>query len=220
MALENDPEVLKARMKTSYDVIAPEYNAWTVAHSPKRMVYMKKLLELLPGDSAHVNVLELGCGAGVPVTEHLLGLPNFNITANDLSSTQISLAKAKLGEDRVSWREGDMMALEFPDASFDVVLGFYSIIHLPRSEQEELLGRVAKWLKPGGFLLANFSEEATDGVVMEKWLHPDGWMYWSGWGVEGTLERLKKAGMEVEVGQVEEDEVDVRFLWVIAKKPS
>jgi len=211
MATNDAPNDLKARLKRSYDVIAPTYNAWTVTHSPLRMIYLEKLLKLIPTDGAEVSVLELGCGAGSPVTEHLLGFPNFSITANDLSSTQIGLAKARLGEDRVSWREGDMMALDVPDASFEAVLGFYSLIHLPRNEQEVMLTRIAKWLKPGGYLLANFSEEAMEGVVMEKWLHPEGWMYWSGWGPQ-TLEKVKQAGLEVVVEQVEEDEVDVRFL--------
>jgi len=217
MAANPVPDDLKARIKTSYDAIAPEYNEWTVSHSPQRMIYLEKLLQLLP---AEASVLELGCGAGVPVTERLLVFPGFTVTANDLSSTQISMAKTKLGEDRVSWREGDMMSLDFPKASFDAVVGFYSLIHLPKNEQEEILSRIAGWLKPGGYLLVNVSDDASEGVVMEQWLHPQGWMFWSGWGAQ-TIEKVKQTGLEVVIGQVEDDGVDVgvRFLWILAKKP-
>ncbi len=213
------PENLKARLKESYDAIAPIYNAWSERHSPLRMIYLDRLLKLLPTTSARVEVLELGCGAGTPVTEHLVQRPNFAVTANDLSTTQVSLGRARLGDHRVTWREGDMMALSFAEATFDAVLGFYSLIHLPRDEQEELLGRIATWLRPGGYLLANFSEGAMAGVVMDKWLHDKGWMYWSGWGAEGTLDRVRQAGLEVVVGEVEQDEVNARFLWVMARKP-
>jgi ubiquinone/menaquinone biosynthesis C-methylase UbiE len=213
------PENLKARLKESYDAIAPEYNNWTIDHSPKRMDYVGRLLKLLPGSGQAISVLELGCGAGEPVAKHLLTFPNFTLTANDLSSAQIDLGKKALGEERVKWIQGDMMGLSFADASFDAVMGFYSIIHLPRDEQAEMLGRVQRWLKPGGYMLINFSEEEMAGVVMEKWLHEKGWMYWSGFGREGTLNKIKEAGLEVVVANIEEDEVDVRFLWVIARKP-
>jgi 2-polyprenyl-3-methyl-5-hydroxy-6-metoxy-1,4-benzoquinol methylase len=48
-----------------------------------------------------------------------------------------------------------MMALEFRPAMFDAVVAFYSLIHLPRVEQEILLQRISTWLRPGGWFLAN-----------------------------------------------------------------
>lgn len=213
-----DPENLKARLKESYDTIAPKYNSWTVEHAHLRLDYIQKLIDMLPKGDQQVKVLELGVGAGVPSVERFLSLPNYTVTANDMSSTQIRLGKEKLGEERVTWIESDMMSLSFPEASFDAVVGFYSLIHLPRSEQEVLLGRIARWLRPGGYFLANFAEEADQGAVMEKWLHEKGWMFWSAWGAEATLDKIKQVGLEVVVNKVEQDEVDARFLWAIAKK--
>jgi SAM-dependent methyltransferase len=228
MAASPIPEDLKVRLKASYDAIAPKYNEWTIPHSTHRLNYLNKILHLLPlaDPSQSVNVLELGCGCGLPVTQKLLSYPNISVTANDLSSTQVDLARSNLLGDpvdnataaRLVLNEGDMTALSFPEASLDAVLAFYSIIHLPRTEQEELLKKVAGWLKPGGYLLANFAVEEIEGLVMDQWLDEKGWMYWSSWGEKGTVELTKRLGLEVVTGQVEEDAVDASFLWMIAKK--
>lgn len=255
---------VKSRLKQSYDAIAPAYNAWAMRTSGLRLEFLNRLLHLLPpppppptpatpitlngaapdSESAAaapssspsvLTALELGCGAGVPVTQALLsysssspgvGGRTFHVTANDLSSTQIALGKQALGgehdETRVRWIQGDMMDLDFPAESFDVIIALYSLIHLPRGEQIILLGRMAKWLKkkPGGLALVNFGAEEAEHAVMDDWLGPDGWMFWSSWGVETTLCKVREeTGLEVVESKVttDADGVDASFLWVIMR---
>jgi hypothetical protein len=43
-----------------------------------------------------------------------------------------------------------MAALTWPPASFDAVIAFYSIIHLPRDEQLGLFRKIFGWLNPVG----------------------------------------------------------------------
>ncbi|KAK3376471.1 methyltransferase [Lasiosphaeria ovina] len=190
-------------------------------------------------DSAPVpmtHLVELGCGAGVPVTRALLEFPDtpagrgrrVHVTANDLSATQVALGREGVrpragSHDQIEWVAGDMMDLSFAAGSLDAVVALYSVIHLPREEQGVLLERVARWLKPGGIVLANFSVEDTPGEVMDRWLGEEkGWMFWSGFGVDKTLEVVtRKAGLEVVLSEVSknEDGVDAEFLWVIARAP-
>ncbi|KAI0099024.1 S-adenosyl-L-methionine-dependent methyltransferase [Nemania sp. FL0031] len=230
------PPDFKERMKASYDAMASTYNAWTIPHSQQRMEYLGKALERLditPASTSNLSFLELGCGCGLPVTQKLLSFPGAKVVANDLSDTQISLARENLIPEskdndnnadkddtaqRLQLIQGDMTKLSFPDATFDLVAGFYSIIHLPRDEQTALLERIARWLKPGGYLVANFSKEEATAAVNEKWLDDKGWMFWSGWGEKKTLEMLKAAGFEVVVAEVLDDVVDASFLWVVAKR--
>ncbi|KAI2620719.1 S-adenosyl-L-methionine-dependent methyltransferase [Hypomontagnella submonticulosa] len=223
------PDNVKERLKSSYDAIAPKYNAWTAQHSGSRLKYLEKLFELLsaPGPSQQPHFLELGCGAGEPVTRKLLSYPGVHVTANDLSTTQIELAKSSLlgdGNDnaanagRLTLIERDMMNLSFPDQSFDAVFAFYSLIHLPRVEQTEMIGKIVRWLKPGGYLLANFAEGEQEVIVMEKWLDEKDWMFWSGWGKDKTLKVVEDAGLEIVVSEVSKDVVDASFLWIIAKR--
>ncbi|KAI1329680.1 S-adenosyl-L-methionine-dependent methyltransferase [Xylariaceae sp. FL0255] len=222
------PENMKERLKASYDAIAPTYNKWTMPHSQLRMKYLGKALDFLSlsDKSNEVAFLELGCGCGLPVTEKLLSFPGAKITANDISESQITLAREHLLKDvdtgtaaRLNLVQGDMNALRFEKASLDLVAAFYSIIHLPRTEQVELLGRITEWLKPGGYFVANFSKEEAETVVHENWLHEKGWMFWSGWGKDKSLQEIKKVGLEVVVADESEDVVDASFLWVIAKRP-
>lgn len=230
MAEQNaHPTDLKSRLKASYDAIASGYNEWTIPHSSTRLRYLDQLLECLPTtiSSSPVSVLELGCGSGVPVTQKLLSYPNFSVTANDLSSTQLALARTSLLPDppgsahgRLTLLEGDMLALDLKPATLDAVVGMYSIIHLPRAEQVEMLRKIVAWLKPGGWMLANFSAEDSAGTEMQNWLGEEkGWMFWSGWGTEGTVNKVREAGLEVVVQETEEDVVDdAKFLWILAKK--
>lgn len=99
-------------------------------------------------------------------------------------------------------------------------MAFYSIIHLPRAEQSFLLSQIADWLEPGGLFVGNFAVEASEAIVAEKWLGEEkGWMYWSAWGKEKTLDEMRKVGLEIVVADVVEDEVDSTvFVWVIAAK--
>ncbi|KAI0841119.1 S-adenosyl-L-methionine-dependent methyltransferase [Hypoxylon sp. FL0890] len=223
------PKDTKERIKASYDVIAPKYNAWTTKHSGLRLEYLSKVLELLPlsNPSQRLRFLELGCGAGLPVTHKLLSYPTVHVTANDISTAQIELARGHLLGDteenagnakRLTLIEGDMTKLSFPDQSFDAVLAFYSLIHLPRVEQTEMIRKITRWVKPGGYLLANFAESDSEAIVMEKWLDENDWMFWSGWGKDETLKIVEDAGLQIILGEVSKDVVDASFLWVIAKR--
>jgi 2-polyprenyl-3-methyl-5-hydroxy-6-metoxy-1,4-benzoquinol methylase len=226
------PADVKQRLKASYDAIADKYNDWTLPHSEHRLKYLGKLLSLLDAtgpasETTTTSVLELGCGCGLPVSQTLLRHgDHVRVTANDLSSTQIALAREKLLQDetipnvaqRLELLEGDMSTLSFADGQFDAVVAMYSLIHLPLPEQGQILDNIAKWLKPGGYLLANFSEQAAEAIVTERWLDDKGWGFWSGLGAEGTLQKIKTLGLEVLVGEVEDDAVDASFLWVVAKK--
>lgn len=221
------PSDLKERLKNTYDAIAYTYNAKLgVDLNHIRLDYVKRLLDLL-GQTGEddIRVLELGCGAGIPVTKTLLdhAKPSISVTANDLSTVQLDLAASHLSDHvssgKVTLVPGDMLALDFPSHSFDAVTGFYSIIHLPRDEQVLLMEKIVGWLKPGGYFLANFPEEETEEIIMEKWLGEEkGWTYWSAWGVEGSVKMVEGSGLEVLVKEVRSSEVDASFLWLIGRK--
>ena len=68
-------------------------------------------------------------------------------------------------------------------------------------------------------MLANFAAEEVAGKEMQNWLDEDkGWMFWSGWGSEGTAEKVREIGLEVVVQETVEVMVNVKFLWVLARK--
>ncbi|KAL1801742.1 hypothetical protein ACET3X_002084 [Alternaria dauci] len=225
------PADLKARMKASYDAIATTYNTkFYKVDDTLRTDYLGRLVTLLLSRKSSdakpsFNVLELGCGAGVPATKFLLDNKdvNFTITGNDISTSQLDLARQNLAgyvnQGRLSLHEGDMLALSFPEETFDAITAFYSIIHLPRDEQTELMRMIGKWLKPGGYFLANFSVRDMLGLEAERWLeHEQGWMFWSGWGEEGSVKMVEGVGLKVLVKEVRQAVGDEAFVWVLAQK--
>ncbi|KAF2830407.1 S-adenosyl-L-methionine-dependent methyltransferase [Ophiobolus disseminans] len=219
------PENLKARVKESYDAIADTYaSQFTKADDPIRLGYLRRLFQHLESNANNeAGILELGCGAGIPATKFMLQneKPLIHVIGNDLSTSQLDLARKNLAgyEDRLTLLDGDMLSLSFPDSTFDAVSGFYSIIHLPREEQTQLMRKIVKWLKPGGLFLGNFSATEMSGFAADHWLDQEkGWMYWSGWGEEASLKMVEEVGLEVLTKDLHQDEGDAKFLWVLAKK--
>ena len=158
----------KQIVESSYNRIAQRYLEFSRRNHPPeqptaRMIYLRKLLERLP---TQAQVLELGCGAGVPCTQLLV--QQAQVTGVDISATQIALARQYVPDATLLHR--DMMTLTFPPASFDAVVAFYSIIHLPRTEQTLLMKRIAEWLRPDGWFLANLGVSNDPGSIEPAWL--------------------------------------------------
>ena len=224
----------KQYIAAGYDEIATRYLAWAHAR-PGAMEHRLALVERLHAylGSAKPNgqetrrglrLLELGCGAGEPVTLALAAHPAIgSIVANDISTTQLEMLRDKLarpdaeGEEKVQRVHGDMMALSFPECSLDAVLAFYSTIHLPQTEQTEMILRVHRWLKPdSGYFVVSFGAEESAGVTNENWLGMKS--FWSSHGVANSLRIVEDAGFEVVHKEVKADPEDAPFLWVIGRK--
>lgn len=209
MTTKPDPKDL---VKQGYDRIAARYLAWSGA-SPAHTKYVEKILDCLPPGAV---VLELGCGAGVPCTRLLLE-HGAQVTGVDISAAQIALAQHYVPS--ATLVQADMMSLAFPPATFDGMIALYSLIHLPRAEQAELIRRVADWLRPGGWVLANFGVSDNPGFIDPDWLGVP--MYWSGYDAATNREMISRVGLtilEAEVCWDDEDGNPVPFLWVLAQR--
>ena len=140
------------------------------------------------------------------------------VTAVDISATQVALAAKNVPAANVLC--ADMMALDYPQAAFDAVCAFYAITHLPREEHGELFRRVAHWLKPGGYFLASLGAGAADGED-SNWLGAPN--YFSHYDAATNLKLLTEAGFVIieheTVSQDLKGEEDLRFLWIVARKP-
>jgi hypothetical protein len=79
--------------------------------------------------------------------------------------------------------------------------------------------KIANWLKPNGLLLANFAVDESEANVEEKWLgEEEGWMHWSSWGEEGSVNMLEEAGLRILLRETKQVEGDANFVWLIAQK--
>jgi len=110
--------------------------------------WVDALAELL---RPRARVLDLGCGAGVPATK-LLAERNFDVLGLDISAVQIERARRLVPG--AAFEQADMATWEHEPASFDAVVCFYALIHVPLQDQLNLLPKIRRWLRPAGYLLA------------------------------------------------------------------
>ncbi len=202
-----DPKRLVAQ---AYDQIADTYLR-RFGESAVRQFWLEQLIAALP---AGVRVLDLGCGAGLPVARDLQDR-GFSVTGIDGSARQIEWARSHVPE--AIFIQADMTTAELTAASFGAVTAFYSITHIPRDLHAGLFQRIANWLQPGGLLLASLGAEAAADWTGE-WLGAT--MFFSQHDATTNLRLIEEAGLVVERAEiVAQDNEDAKFLWVMARKP-
>jgi len=206
-----DPKRIVA---AGYDRIGEAYARWTATgRTTARDRYTELILDTLPPGA---SLLELGCGAGVPTTKRLA--ERFAVTGVDISARQIERARANVPH--ATFLNADMTAVDFPSASFDAVVAFYSIIHVPREEHGPLLRAIVSWLGPGGWLVAAMGARGDSGTIEDDWLGTP--MFFSHHDTATNRRLVEEAGLQI-VRAVEETEDEdgqpVTFLWVVARKP-
>jgi ubiquinone/menaquinone biosynthesis C-methylase UbiE len=204
----------KQVIEQGYDCIADRYLEWAKGDTKGvRERYVGVLLQELPSGA---KVLELGCGAGVPVARALS--KRFEVTGVDLSARQIALARQHVP--RAHFIQADMTELDLPIESYDGIVACYALFHVPREQQPALLCNMAAWLCSGGLLVATMGAQSSKGDVEEDWLGAP--MYWSSYDSETNVRLVQEAGLEIVQAReemVEEHGEQVTFLWIVARKP-
>jgi cyclopropane fatty-acyl-phospholipid synthase-like methyltransferase len=206
-----DPKGLVA---AGYDAIAERYFAWScIRPSPVRKRYLALADALIPSGA---DVLELGCGAGIPMTATLAR--GRRLTGVDISAIQIGLARTNVPS--ATFIQADLTTLDPAPATFDAVVAFYALTHVPRAEHAELFRRIATWLRPGGLFIASLGVEDTPDEIEADWLGVD--MFFSHFSARVNRRLVAEAGFVVDQAEVAtepEDRHDARFLWVVARAP-
>lgn len=166
--------------------------AGLLANLGKRVIHVgggpstDQLLELgrfEPGQ----HVLDAGCGVGSTAIE-IASRFGCDVTAIDIAPSMVDRAAANVRaaglEESVSVRQGDILALDSPDDTFDRVVIEAVVMFVDRDRAAREVVRVCK---PGGYVVnheAYFVEETPDevlessqelfpGMVLET---PDGWV--------------------------------------------
>jgi len=198
-------------VRAGYDAIAAEYTASRQADS-EDVRLLSELTRRLPKGSA---VLDAGCGSGVPVTRILA--QSFDVTGVDFSEAQIALARRNVPQARFLC--GDITRLDFADASFDAVVSYYAIIHIPRENHRALLSDFCRFIKPGGWALLCLGANDLPDDVEDFMGAP---MYWSHYDADTNLRMLAEAGFSIVWHKIVPDSLDDdggAHLFALAHKP-
>jgi len=178
-------------VRHGYDLVSHAYRS--DAQTDPSPFYAKWIARLVADAGPHPRMLDLGCGCGTPVAQALAA--HGSVTGVDISPVQIE--RARRAVPHAEFLCADMSSLQFPDHSFDAVLSFYAIIHVPLDEQPGLLRQIAHWLRPGGVFVATLGSGLWTGTEPD-WLGVAGaQMYWSHADPQTYRSWLAAAGMTV-----------------------
>jgi ubiquinone/menaquinone biosynthesis C-methylase UbiE len=212
--LSVDPDQARSLVRRSYDSLGETYSRWAAQNpDPGRAVHLDLLRKAIPSGS---RVLDLGCGDGSQVTSRLTDL--LNVTGVDISPIQVKQARRRVPSARFIC--ADVTSLELPNESFDAVVAFYSLTHIPQADLPQLVNRIATWLAPGGTFIGSFGTSSDPGSVQRDWLGVP--MFFSGFAPETNRELLTSAGLEIKSDRIEttvEFGQPLQFHWLLATKP-
>jgi cyclopropane fatty-acyl-phospholipid synthase-like methyltransferase len=185
----NDPRKL---VKDGYNRCAQNY---LKGRDPfKNRKYLELLSEKLP---QRAHILDIGCGAGVPIDRYLIQ-KGFRVTGVDISEEQIRLAKQN--NPAGIYRVQDMAEIDFPSGSFEAIVSFYAIFHIPREKHPALFSMMNAQLKPTGMILVTMGASDWEGTEEDFYGVK---MFWSHYGSEKNLEIVKSSGFEIEFNEVD-----------------
>jgi len=91
------------------------------------------------------RVLEVGSGLGILANEVAAFASDVDVVGVELSAAQLAAARPA---PRVTFGQGDAHALDFPDASFDVVYARYLLEHV--ADPDRVLREMRRVTRPGG----------------------------------------------------------------------
>ena len=145
------PEDKRRYVRRLFSTIADRYDLITVLLSYGQDArWKRRLVALAFDDGGPVDALDLACGTGdIAFAMHERGA---RVAGLDIPRRMIELAQAKRSGGGPSFLVGDMMALPFPDASFDVVTTGYGLRNVPSIAGA--LAEIHRVLRPGGRLLS------------------------------------------------------------------
>jgi ubiquinone/menaquinone biosynthesis C-methylase UbiE len=179
-------------------------NLMSARNSRRRYQWLSTNIRLPPRPSC----LEVGCGNGDFAARLLSGLGPERYVATDLDPRQIEVARRHLAHRypqgfprALELRTADLLALPFPDASFDATFAF-NVLHHTGAEHHDptnlprALAELHRVLRPGG------------NLAYAEFLHKDrirGWLSERGYTIAAARQRRRgelvvaiKSGQTVE----------------------
>ena len=180
----------KKLIRRGYNRISKNYRTdrGTGPDAKKMMPWLGEVDRLLKKGS---GILELGCGMGIPAAKFFAVKHDY--LGVDISDVQVQRANKLVSG--AKFRRADMTRLRFSPATFNAVLAYYSVIHLPLREQRPLLKRIYRWLKPSGIFQATLGWGRWTGWE-KNWFGAE--MFWSHTDQKTYRRWLQAAGFKIE----------------------
>jgi ubiquinone/menaquinone biosynthesis C-methylase UbiE len=131
----------------------------------------RRIVELLEARPA-TTILDAGCGYGFHAVR--LARLGLQVTGLDISEVTLDEARKRIDQeglsDRIELLRADLLALPYPDNSFDFVNCWGVLMHIP--EPEHALAELLRVLRPGGRLAMSENNLHSIHAQIYKWSGP------------------------------------------------
>jgi len=162
------PEGKSRFVRSLFATIADRYDLITVALSYGQDQRWKRKLVALAQPSAGLRALDLATGTGD--IAFALAASGARVVGLDITARMIELAagKARARVTAATFLVGDMLALPFPDRSFDLVTTGYGLRNVP--DLTRAIEEIARVLVPGGLALSLDFNRPANGLVRRAYV--------------------------------------------------
>jgi len=164
------------------------------------------------------EVLDLGCGDGVPVCRFFVE-QGHDVTGVDFSAAMIALARERVPQAR--FLQMNILDVDFAADSLDLVTSFYALFHLRKPDQVKVFNNMRRFLKTGGYAYFTLAGKAYTGreefegaITFENYRLP-----YCHYSQAQYKEILKNLGFEI----LSLENLAIggeTMLWVLAQKPA
>jgi ubiquinone/menaquinone biosynthesis methyltransferase len=140
------PGAKRQHVRRLFATIADRYDLVTRVLSYGQDARWKNRMAALLAPRAGERALDLACGTGDIALR--LAARGARVCGLDITPRMLEIARAKAPPAPCAWTTGDMGALPFTAASFDVVTTGYGLRNVP--DLDAAIAEIARVLKPGG----------------------------------------------------------------------
>jgi ubiquinone/menaquinone biosynthesis C-methylase UbiE len=119
--------------------------------------------------SSHSRVLDVGCGSGSMSRLIARSFPQAEVVGVDVREQYLDFARARAREEGIRnlrFQSGDVFALPFPDASFDLVWSKYLLQWL--REPRSALAEMKRVTKPHGLLFPAITSASASNIIRSR----------------------------------------------------
>ena len=179
--------------------------------NPFELRFLDSLCRLIPSNA---DILDLGSGPGIPYDKYFVS-QGHNVVGVDFSERHLNLARKNVP--KANYILGDFSKASFAEKSFNAVLSFYAIFHIPRREHPQLFVKMHKWLKPKGIILVTLGTTGGEYVEEKDWCGVR--MAWSSYDPDTYKQIMNQTGFAVLEADFEGQPGDEEYhFWAMAQK--
>ena len=103
--------------------------------------------------SPNAEILDLGCGTGLELSEYFKLNPTARVTGIDLSEKMLSALRAKFPEESLTLIRGSYMEIPLGDSLYYAAVSVESFHHFTKDEKVPLYKKIRASLRDGGYLI-------------------------------------------------------------------